>query len=311
MEENTKKKNVLSLWLLDFLRGIMIGVAFIIPGFSGGSVAVLLGIYEKLIGAISDIFKSFKKSFLTLLPIGLGMVVGAVALLFPLGWAIEKFPIPTVSLFVGLALGGIPSMTDKIKGKPRPVHFVSFLIPLIFALSLSFLPVASDVNLLALNPLGYVILVLVGAIGSVALVVPGISGSMLLLILGYYNPVVNLVTDHLLMGRDVPKSILVVGCLGVGIVCGFFAISNLMKWLISKYQKGTYIAIIGFIIGSVPAIYVSTVKEAGLTLTTLPSSVWYWIASFLLLVLGILISLFAVFYIGKKQTGKNENYNAE
>ena len=69
---------------IDVARGAGIGAAFIIPGFSGGSVAAILGIYEKLIGAIAGIFKSFKRNFMILLPIMLGLILGALALLFPL-----------------------------------------------------------------------------------------------------------------------------------------------------------------------------------------------------------------------------------
>ena len=110
-------KGGLKSFLIDVVRGCAIGVAFIIPGFSGGSVAAILGIYEKLVGAIADIFKDFKKSILTLLPILIGMVCGIVALLFPLEWALGAYPIPTVCIFVGLALGGLPSITDKLGGK--------------------------------------------------------------------------------------------------------------------------------------------------------------------------------------------------
>lgn len=304
MDEKVQKSK-LREWLLDVLRGFAIGVAFIIPGFSGGSIAAILGIYEKMIGAIADIFKAFKKSILTLLPIGTGMVIGVLALLFPLGLALEKFPIPTVSLFVGLALGGLPSIYEKIKTKPRPHHAASFLIPLICAAALSFLPVASDVDLLNLNPMGYVLLVLVGFIGSVALVIPGISGSMLLLIFGYYNPVVRLATEHLLKGKDVLAALPVFLCLALGIALGFFAISKFMKWLLASYPDGTYFAILGFILGSVPAIYLSCAKEAGITLATLPSSAWYWIVSAVLLLVGVALSVLV--WIFAKRTVKKEN----
>ena len=95
---------------------------------------------------------------------------------------------------------------------------------------------------------GYILLFFVGALGSSALVIPGISGSMLLLILGYYNPIVNLATDHLLVGKDVGLSILVLGVTAIGIAIGFVAISVVMKILFKKCPRGTYFAIIGFII---------------------------------------------------------------
>lgn len=288
-------------FLLDVLFGVAIGMAFIIPGFSGGSIAAMLGIYEKLVGAIADLFKNFKKSLLTLLPIALGMALGVIALLFPLGWALEAFPIPTVCIFVGLALGALPSITEKLKGRMRVWHIASFLIPLLVAFSLSFLPISSDVDLFNLDVGGYVLLVLVGLLGSTALVVPGISGSMLLLILGYYNPIVNLATEHLLLGRDVGISIAVLGCTALGIGAGFFIISIIMKKLLHSCPKGTYFAILGFILGSLPTVFISTAKESGLTFGELMPSAAYWVISAVLLAMGIAVSLFLVKFSRKKK----------
>ena len=308
MEENKtakpeQKKSKLREFFLDVIRGFAIGIAFIIPGFSGGSIAAILGIYEKLVGAIADIFKSFKKSVLTLLPIAIGMAIGVISLLFPLGWALEKFPFPTVCLFVGLAIGGLPSITDKLSGRIKTTNVAACAIPLIAA-SLSFLPVSGDVNLFGLNLGGYLLLVIIGLVGSTALVVPGISGSMLLLIFGYYNPIVNMITDHLLAGKDVGTSFAVLGFTALGIGIGFILISKIMKFLLKNYPRGTYFAILGFIVGSIPAIYMSTAKEAGFTLSTLPTSVLHWIMCIVMLAVGFALSFALVLY--SKRTGKSE-----
>ena len=287
-------------FLLDAVRGVCIGVAFIIPGFSGGSVAAILGIYEKLVDAIADIFKDFKKSVLTLAPILIGMICGIIALIFPLSWALSEFPFPTVCLFVGLAIGGLPSITDKLRGKIKTTNFIACFIPLLFALSLSFIPIGSDVDLFSLNFGGYALLFLIGIIGSAALVIPGISGSMLLLIFGYYNPILNLATDHFFKGEDMLISTLVLATVGIGIVFGFILISFIMKRLLSKYPRGTYFAILGFILGSLPTVYISTAKEAGYTLSTLPTSPIYWISSAIMLAIGFIASLLLVIYSKKK-----------
>ena len=300
MEEIKNKASGFKEFLLDIVRGVGIGIAFIIPGFSGGSVAAILGIYEKLICAIADIFKDFKNSIKTLLPVGVGMVIGIVSLLFPLSWALEAFPIPTVSLFVGLAIGGMPSITDKVKSeRVNYKNIIALIIPAIVVLSISFMPIGAEKNLLDLSFSGYAILFLIGILGSSALVIPGISGSMLLLILGYYNPIVSLATDHLLIGRDVGISILVLGLTAVGIAFGFVLISKVMKLLFKKCPRETYFAIIGFIIGSIPTIYISTVKEAGMTFSTLPTSVLHWIACVVLLAVGFALSYALVVYSRK------------
>lgn len=300
--EEAKKQNRVVEFLADILRGVAIGVAFIIPGFSGGSVAAILGIYEKLVGAIADLFKNFKKNVLILLPILLGMLLGIAALILPIQWGIKNYPIPTVTLFVGLALGGLPSVTDKMKGgKIRYTHVLAGIVPMLAAAALCFLPQGQEVDLFGLNFGGYVLLVLIGIVGSCALVVPGISGSMLLLIFGYYNPLVQLVTGHLLHGDSVGICLLVLLCVGIGILGGFFGISVLMKFLLKKFPRGTYFAIFGFIIGSIPAVYFSTAKEAGITASSLSSlSPWYWVVSVLFLLIGGALSYLLVWYARKK-----------
>ena len=287
-------------FFLDIARGVGIGTAFIIPGFSGGSVAAILGIYEKLVGAIADIFKDFKRSILTILPIFIGMVIGIVALMFPLSYFLGEFPLPTVSLFVGLAIGGMPSITDNMKGRIKATNAAALLIPLLLALSLSFLPLSEEVDLFSLSFGGYALLFLVGLVGSAALVIPGISGSMLLLIFGYYNPILRLATEHLLRGRDVLTSLGVLATVGAGIVIGFILISVIMKKLLEHYKRGTYFAIFGFIAGSLPSVFISTAKDAGYELSTLPSSVWHWVACAMTLLAGFAISLGFVMTAKKK-----------
>ena len=311
-EEKGKKQNAVLSFLFDVLRGVGIGVAFIIPGFSGGSVAALLGVYERLVGAIADIFKHFKKSIVTLLPILLGMIIGIAALIFPIQWGLHHYPVPTVTLFVGLAIGGIPSVGEKLRGaKFNWKYALALLIPLLAAASLCFLPLAGDVDLLNLNVGGYFLLILIGVVGSCALVVPGISGSMLLLIFGYYNPVVELVTKNLLHGANVGISFGVLGCLAVGVVAGFFAISVLMKFLLKKCPRGTYYSILGFIIGSIPAVYVSTVREAATfesaaSLKALYSSPGYCVFAVLFLLIGIALSFLLWWYSRKKLKKQDE-----
>lgn len=295
--QGEKKQNPVVEFLFNIVRGAAIGVAFIIPGFSGGSVAAILGIYEKLVGSIADLFKHFKSSIMFLLPILIGLILGVAALILPIQWGLAHFPIPTVSLFVGLAIGGLPSVTEKVKGKPKWTHLVALIIPLAFAASLCFIPMAGEVDLLHQNFGGYLLLILIGAVGACALVVPGISGSMLLLIFGYYTPLVQLLTGHLLKGIDVGVSLLVFLCAGVGVIAGFFGISVLMKFLLKKFPRGTYFAIIGFIVGSIPAVYASVIRETG---TMLMSNPWYFVAAAALLILGAAISLLLVFYARRK-----------
>ena len=295
------KKNAVGRFFMDVVRGIAIGIAFIIPGFSGGSVAAILGIYERLVGAIADVFKHFKTSMQTLIPVVLGMLIGVAALIFPIQWGLSHAPVPTVSLFVGLALGGLPSVTDKLKGeRPNWKHALALLVPLLLAAGLCFLPLGKEVDLFSLNAGGYLLLILIGLVGSCALVIPGISGSMLLLIFGYYEPIVQMITGSLLKGQQIGTCILVLLMLVIGVAAGFFAVSVLMKYLLKRFPRGTYFAILGFIVGSIPVVYVSTVRKYS-ELSGLYVHPWYWIVSVALLLFGIALSLLLVWLSKRKK----------
>ncbi len=301
-----REKTTLASFSADVLRGIAIGVAFIIPGFSGGSVAAILGIYEKIVGAIADIFRHFFKSVFLLLPYALGMAVGIALLILPIQWGLNHFPIPTVTLFVGLSLGGLPSVTGKITGKPSAGNVLAIALPLAAAAALCFLPLGEEVDLFSLDWTGYLLLVLVGAVGATALVIPGISGSMLLLIFGYYNPLVSMIVDHLLRGDSVALCVGVSACFALGVALGFFGISVLMKFLLKKFPRGTYCAILGFLIGSIPAVYASTIREAGSALSGLYANPWYWVATAAALLLGFFISFAVVCYARRKSLRDKE-----
>lgn len=295
----------------DYLSGFVVGMAFIIPGFSGGSMAAILGIYERMVGAVAELFRRLGRSVVILVPMVLGVISGAAAMMYPLTWAIEKFPIPTISLFVGLAIGGLPTVTDRIKGKPTVNNIISFAIPYIISMALIFIPNAQDIDLINIGFFGYVLLFMVCAFGSVALVVPGISGSMILLILGYYNPILNVISDDLFGGANISKAIPIVCTCGIGIAVGFFFVSMLMRALLKKYPRSTYFAIVGFIIGSLPSVYVSTMKDvgmlaSGMRVVWLPESVWHWIISLLLLAVGVVGATF-ITRLAKKLESKVNN----
>lgn len=243
-------------FLKNFACGAAIGIAMIIPGVSGGTIAVITNVYDKIIGAISNIFKDFKNSILFLLPILVGAVAAFAAMYFPLKYALAYAPLPTALLFGGLMVGSFPKLLkDGVKQGFRKTDVFALLLPLAVIVGICFIPELGNVNLGADMPVwGYFALLGVGVIGSCALVVPGISGSMLLLILGYYEPVLQTIS---LLFTDFGHSLLVLALFVAGVVVGFFTIAKLMKFFLGKFPRATYWAIIGFVIGSIPALYIT------------------------------------------------------
>ena len=244
---------------LDLIKGLAIGVAFIIPGVSGGTMAVLLNLYDKIINSINNLTKKFFESFKILLPIALGAVLAILICWYPFKLAFEHIMIVMVTLFAGFILGGLPGIFDEVKGvKVKPVHIIAMIISIVFAVGLGALSVLFELNIQSLYDSRpwwlYILVLLAGIISSFALVMPGISGSMILIVLGFYTPTLNLI-DNFLAWTDVWASISILATLAVGVVIGVLLASKIIAFFLNRFRTGTFYAIIGIIIGSLIAIY--------------------------------------------------------
>lgn len=245
-------------FLKNLSIGAVIGAAVIIPGVSGGTVAVLLNIYDKLINALGNLRKNFKENIIFLIPILLGMALAFAAMYFPLKFALERAPFPTVMLFVGLMVGSFPKLfKDSMAFGFKKLNTCSVFLPFTAIIGICVLKLFVSIGEADLSAnmhiWGYFAIIGVAMLGSCALVIPGVSGSMLLMILGYYAPVLGLVSALL---TDFWHSALVLALFALGLVMGFFSIAKLMKFFLEKLPRGTRWAIIGFVLGSIPAIFI-------------------------------------------------------
>lgn len=243
------------------LKGVVIGVANIIPGVSGGTMAVSMGIYDKIIHAATHLLSEFKKSMKILIPIVIGAALGLVVVARLIQMMFDRIPFQTNLLFIGLIIGGLPAMTKKVKGQSiRLSHILSCV--LFFALVVGLAAIgesegaAADLTINAVNVLK---LFGVGIIASATMVIPGVSGSMILMIMGYYNPIlgeINRFIDNLI-SFNIPG--LIDGCailvpFGIGVVVGIFAIAKIIEIIFTKFPYIAYWAIIGLIVASPFAI---------------------------------------------------------
>ncbi len=261
-------------FVLEMLRGMVIGLANIIPGVSGGTMMVSMGIYDTLIHCITHLFKEFKKSILTLLPYAVGMVLAIGGLSFALKWAFAVYPLPTNTLFIGLILGGLPAILRQVKGKKKgAVGAVLFVV--FFALIIVMQVFQSEHVATITLSFGEVIkLFLLGAVASATMVIPGVSGSMILKLLGYYEPVVTVAIPGLISGlahgdwAAIGANIGILLPFGLGIVVGIFAIAKLIEVLLAHWEGQTYCAILGLVTASPVAILMAT-EMVNLSWTTL------------------------------------------
>ena len=241
--------------IILILKGMIIGVANVIPGVSGGTLMITLGIYEKIIGVISHFFKNFKENLKFLIPLGIGLVAAILLFSKIIGLALDKYPFPTTLFFIGLILGGLPLLWKKVNTKKKKFsNWLIFALTFLFVVSFAFLnSVSNEVNLSNLNILGYLYLFLVGMIASATMIIPGISGSFVLMLLGYYKPIIDVVsslTDFSLLG----KNILILGVLGIGILIGIVLVAKLIEYLFKKAEVKTYYGVLGFVLASIIAI---------------------------------------------------------
>ena len=273
------------------LKGFFMGIANVIPGVSGGTIALILGIYEEFIGAINTIFKKFKENLKFLVPVFIGMGLSIITTSKIVGYSYEHYPLPTILFFVGLVFGGIPMLVRNVKGKRGSKNINNYIIALLtFALVIFmssyelFFGMGYKVDFESMNLFGYILLFLVGVIAAATMVIPGISGSLVLMILGYYYPVINTINGVLI--NDVFHNLMVLGVFGIGVVVGIVLISKLIDYLFKKYKIKTYYGVLGFVVASIIAIPLSACSK----LESIPVTIPQAIVAIILLVGGTLIS---------------------
>lgn len=256
-------------FLFDIIKGALIGVANIIPGVSGGTMMVSMGVYEKIIGVVNNLFKDIKKSIMTLLPLGIGMILGVAVFSFIIPWCLEVYPFPTSFCFIGLILGGVPSIVKPAKeslvkeGKsisaPHIIAFVFFFALAVGMAAMNETQTSSanfDLNI------GFMITIfLVGVVAAATMVIPGVSGSLVLMILGFYAGIMSSISGFIssVFAFDWAQIFYYVGILapfGIGVIVGIFAVAKLIEWLFAKFPSVTYTGILGLIVASPIAIVI-------------------------------------------------------
>lgn len=247
------------------LQGMAVGIANIIPGVSGGTMMVAMGLYDKLIHCITHLKSEFKKSLKLLLPIFVGAGIAIVVLSRLFEYLLQYYPIPTNFAFCGLIAGSLPFIVRKVKGHSVTIgklipFLIFFAVVIVMALLGEGGSASADVSLSFLN---IVKLFGAGIVAAATMVVPGVSGSMMLMLLGYYDVILATINDCIdgLVALDIPMLMGAVGVLvpfGIGVVAGIFVIAKIIEMIFEKAEIHAYYAIIGLIVASPVAILIQT-----------------------------------------------------
>lgn len=272
----------------DIIKGMIIGIANVIPGLSGGTIAVAMGIYDKIIYAVNNIFKNPKESIKLVWKYVIGMAAGVLLALIAITKLFELFRLPTTAIFIGLVLGSIPMIADKIKNQKISIIDICLFIFTIGILIVLPLFSTGAVKTLTHSVGSMIMLFIIGIIAAATMIIPGVSGSMMLMIMGYYESILNLMTDTVkafftLDMATFGSNLLLVLPFAVGVILGIVVIAKFIQIVLNKYTKTVFIAILGMILAS-PFGMILELGDVKFT----PVSI---IISLIALVIGVIVTM--------------------
>lgn len=247
--------------VLLILKGFVLGIANIIPGVSGGTLAITLGIYERLIEAISHFFSKFKDNLKFVMLLGIGILISLALFSNVIGFCLDKFPFATILFFIGIILGGMPILFKKVKGTVNVGNGLVFTIAFLIVMLMTFMSAGDKtISLDTLTVVKAISLFFSGMIASASMLLPGISGSFVLMLIGYYYPIINAIREFTKF-ENLFHNVLVLGIAGFGIFLGIVLAAKLIEYLLDKFEIPTYYGIIGFVIASIISIFITAVSN--------------------------------------------------
>lgn len=234
----------------NLYRGVAMGISDLIPGVSGGTVAFILGIYDRLLEAIGGILSSeWRRHIGFLLPLGIGMGAALLGLSRVIWYLLEHHFVPTQFFFMGLIIGVLPFLLKQadVKRNFAFSHWIALAVGAVAAASMAFAgPERTAAPIEDLSLWMVVGLFLSGSLASAAMLLPGISGSFVLLVLGVYPTAI-----YALSTFHIPLIVTI----GAGVVVGFIVSSRAIRYMLARYPNFTHAVIIGLIVGSVVVVY--------------------------------------------------------
>jgi len=287
--------------LIQFVQGMLIGVANVIPGVSGGTVAVVLGLYDRLITTLSGFFreKRWKTDGWFLVTLFAGVLSGVVLFSRVVLVLQDLIPEQTNYLFAGLILGSLPFLI-KLAGTRqfKPMYLIPFFITLGIMLFQAFFQKPEPS--LPIVDLSWAVvpgLFLAGVVSAATMIIPGVSGSFLLILIGWYSNVLNAV-------KSLNFPILLV--FAAGALVGIIFIAKLLNFLLKRFHSWTYYGIIGLVLGSIVDLIVRAQEPAQMAISQIHLGPWTWPLNVVLFLVGLILALLLSSRKPKKEVQKSE-----
>lgn len=259
-------------WIARMLKGMIIALGFILPGVSGGVLAAILGIYERMIRFLAHIKENFVENVLYFTPVAIGMVLGIAAFSYPVNLLLDNYKVIVLWGFAGAIIGTIPSLIkESVKESDRDradtiTFWLSFILSGIFLYSLN--------GMVGTLPANFLSFVLAGALIALGILIPGLSPSNLLLILGLYTPMLTGFKRLDLFGTFLP--------IGIGGALALILFSKAMDYILKHYHSRVYHFIIGIVLSSTLLIVLpqsgnsESISYAGVSIFTLVLAAFFF-----------------------------------
>lgn len=257
------KKHTAGSFMLALLLGVFIGLAVIIPGISGSTVAIIFGMYASLLYALGNILNDFKRCILYLIPIGIGAAIGFLGGFLVIQRVFEKYMFMLVCLFAGLMVGAVPALTSEIKGEKRtPARLslmgVGVIIPILVGVVSIILGSASgesEATFTSFPPYLFLLYLPLGVAVAATQIIPGLSATAILMACGQFKPILNsLHLDYIL---ENPVVIGLYLCLVGGFGAGIILISRLFSKIIEKRRAPAFFFVVGLSFGSILSMFIN------------------------------------------------------
>ncbi len=269
----------MSLFLYRILCGFCLGISVFAPGISGSIMAIIMGIYDKLLDIASSPFKNFKKNFLFLLPLGIGAVISLVLFILVFSYLFETYAKAVFMLFIGLIVGNLPMVYKEAReSKFKWYYVLGAAAALAVALIVGIMSEGVGESQIFQGNTSLMYIALSGALAGFSSLIPGMSVSMILIVMGAY--------DYLIASAKA-LDIVTIAVVGAAFVLSMILSSKLIKFIFTKFSGMAHFMVMGFLVGSVSGIFY-TLPKGGSNL-----------AGIVMLVIGLAISLLFV-YLGKR-----------
>ena len=296
--------------LIKLLKGVCIGVANIVPGFSSGTMAIMLNIYDEFVSAFADIVKHPIKVIRKSGSIFVGMLIVIVIALLTVVKLLEVATFPTIMFFVGLVLGIIPDHYKKIEFKPFKISGLIVLVTTM--LVVVGLPLLNSTSLgdVEMSFLFVFSIALMGMLSASAMVLPGVSGSMILMVFGYYTYIISVLHDGLnaflsFNLGDLLNVLLILAIFLVGVIVGVILVSGLVRRIYTKYTNLFNMSVLGLLFASPVSILIASNKEYN---GIFNGQWWMYLIGVVTLVAGTMLSIYGE-QINNKIVEVSEEHN--